>query len=125
MPLPFWSSKKFKLFDGLALACDGSYISYTELDYKVDECAKFLSDHNLANQLAFLPMQSDIDSVVRYLACLRESIVPLLLSPALEEGLLASLRDLYQPALFFGPIGIHDIEIYDHSDSEDLLPPNL
>jgi len=125
MSLPFWSAEKFELYDGLALVCNGFNISYSELNLKVHNYTKFLSDYNLENQLAFLPMQSDVDSVVRYLACLRESIIPLLLSPELEKGLLKNLRNIYEPALVFGPDGIHDVTIYDYPVSQSLLPKNL
>ena len=79
MNQPFWNSDHFESFDGVAIATRNTKVSYSDLNKMVRDYAGFLSDQGLKNQLAFLPMVSDIDSVVRYLACLRSSIVPLLL----------------------------------------------
>ena len=88
MQLPFWSSDLFELNEGFALVTGDESITYYELNNMVNEYAAHLAEFDLKNQLAFLPMKMNIFSVVRYLACLRESIVPLLLPSHINESLI-------------------------------------
>mgnify|MGYP001441148825 CR=1 FL=1 len=102
MQLPFWSSDLFELNEGFALVTGDESITYSELNNMVNEYAAHLAEFDLKNQLAFLPMKMNIFSVVRYLACLRESIVPLLLPSHINESLIQNLYDIYKPAISFG-----------------------
>ena len=121
----FWNSDHFESFDGVAIATRNTKISYSNLNKMVSDYASFLSDQGLKNQLAFLPMVSDIDSVVRYLACLRSSIVPLLLPKNIDEGLIKNLSKVYKPAIKFGPNQIDDIQIYKNLISSNGLPNEI
>lgn len=121
----FWSSGNLESFDGTAIATSDKTISYRDLNIMVSNYAIFLSKKNLENQLAFLPMLSDLDSVVRYLACLRLSIIPLLLPKNLDEDLIKNLTNIYNPAIKFGLRDIEDITLYKDSISSEGLPEDL
>jgi long-chain acyl-CoA synthetase len=125
MQLPFWSSDLFESIDGFALVTRDVSLTYSDLNHMVNEYAAHLAEFDLKNQVAFLPMKMNIFSVVRYLACLRESIVPLLLPSDIDESLMQYLYELYKPALSFGLDGLHDIELHSMSVSNVGLPKNL
>ena len=125
MQLPFWSSDLFESTEGLALVTRDVSLTYSELNHMVNECAAHLAEFDLKNQVAFLPMKMNIFSVVRYLACLRESIVPLLLPSHIDESLMQNLYEMYKPALSFGLDGLYDIELHSMSVSNVGLPKNL
>ena len=86
--LPFWSSKQFESNDGIALATKNEKISYYDLNLMVKDYVDFLQNLDLKNQLAFLPMEMNIQSIVKYLACLRASIVPFLMPSSTDKNLL-------------------------------------
>ena len=123
--LPFWSSEKFESAKGIALATSGIRLSYSDLNQMVNDYAVFLRDLDLKNQLAFLPMEMNISSVVRYLACLRTSIVPLLLPSGIEESLMQNLKEVYKPTLMFGSNGLKDIHVNSNASSTGGLPEYL
>ena len=125
MQLPFWSSDLFESTEGIALATSDIRLSYTDLNQMVNDYADFLIDLDLKNQLAFLPMEINISSVVRYLACLRTSIVPLLLPSGIEESLMQNLEEVYKPSLMFGLNGLKDIHVSCNVSSTGGLPKNL
>ena len=95
----FWSSKNLESYDGVAIATSNSQISYVELNRMVGNYATFLSNKGLKNQLAFLPMLTDVNSIVRYLACLRSSVVPLLLPKNIDEDLIQNLKQSEQKSM--------------------------
>ena len=125
MQLPFWSSDLFESTEGFALVTRDVSLTYSELNHMVNECAAHLAEFDLKNQVAFLPMKMNIFSVVRYLACLRESIVPLLLPSHIDESLMQNLYEVYKPALSFGLDGLYDTELHSMSVSNVGLPKNL
>ena len=125
MQLPFWSSDLFESTEGFALVTRDVSLTYSELNHMVNEYAAHLEEFDLKNQVAFLPMKMNIFSVVRYLACLRESIVPLLLPSHIDESLMQNLYEMYKPALSFGLDGLHDTELHSMSVSNVGLPKNL
>ena len=121
----FWSSENLESYDGIAIATSNVKISYKDLNKKVTSYASFLSDKGLKNQLAFLPMLSDVDSVVRYLACLRTSIIPLLLPKKLDKDLIENLINIYTSAAKFSSDELDDIKIYKNSIFSGGLPKQL
>ena len=125
MQLPFWSSDLFESKEGFALVTREVSLTYSELNHMVNEFSAHLAEFDLKNQVAFLPMKMNIFSVVRYLACLRESIVPLLLPSHIDESLMQNLYDVYKPALSFGLDGLYDTELHSMSVSNVGLPKNL
>lgn len=125
MQLPFWSSDLFESTEGFALVTSDVSLTYSDLNHMVNEYAAHLAEFDLKNQVAFLPMKMNIFSVVRYLACLRESIVPLLLPSHIDESLMQNLYDVYKPALSFGLDGLYDTELHSMSVSNVGLPKNL
>ena len=123
--LPFWSSKQFESNDGIALATKNEKISYYDLNLMVKDYVDFLQNLDLKNQLAFLPMEMNIQSIVKYLACLRASIVPFLMPSSTDKNLLQNLLKTYQPALVFGLNSLKDIHINNTNISMSRLPENL
>lgn len=122
---PFWSSDLFESTEGFALVTKDVSITYSELNHMVNEYAAHLEELDLKNKLAFLPMKMNIFSVVRYLACLRVSIVPLLLPSEIDESLMQNLYEVYKPALSFGLDCLHDIELHSVALSQVGLSKNL
>ena len=125
MQLPFWSSDLFESTEGFALVTRDVSLTYSELNYMVNEYVAYLAEFDLKNQVAFLPMKMNIFSVVRYLACLRESIVPLLLPSHIDESLMQNLYEVYKPVLSFGLDGLYDTELHSMSVPNVGLPKNL
>ena len=125
MQLPFWSSDLFESTEGFALVTRDVSLTYSELNYMVNEYVAHLAEFDLKNQVAFLPMKMNIFSVVRYLACLRESIVPLLLPSHIDESLMQNLYEVYKPVLSFGLDGLYDTELHSMSVPNVGLPKNL
>ena len=125
MQLPFWSSDLFESIEGFALVTRDVSLTYSDLNHMVNEYAAHLAEFDLKNQVAFLPMKMNIFSVVRYLACLRESIVPLLLPSDLDESLMQNLYEVYKPALSFGLDGLYDTELHSMRAPNVALPKNL
>lgn len=123
--LPFWSSDLLGSTKGFALVTRDESLTYSDLNYMVNEYAAHLAKFNLKNQLAFLPMGMNISSVVRYLACLRASIVPLLLPLGIEESLIQNLKEVYKPSLTFGLNGLKDIYVCSNESSMGGMPKNL
>ena len=125
MSKSFWSKNHLASFTGTAIITEDAKISYSQLNDMVDSYQSILEDLNLEGNLAFLPMQSNIDSVIRYLACLRSSIVPVLLPSDLPENLRLRLQELYTPAILFGFRGLNDIKVEEKNLLKKLLPSNL
>jgi acyl-coenzyme A synthetase/AMP-(fatty) acid ligase len=123
--LPFWSSDLFESTEGFAIATKDVNLTYSDLNHMVTEYAAHLAEFDLKNQLAFLPMKMNIFSVVRYLACLRESIVPLLLPSDIDESLMQNLYEVYKPALSFGLDDLYEIELHSMPVLEVGLSKNL
>jgi len=121
----FWSEEHLKSLTGTAIITDKSSVSYSDLNDMVRSYQGVLENLNLKGNLAFLPMQSNIESVIKYLACLRASVVPLLLASDLSESLKCNLYDLYTPAISFGSKGLNDIEVNETSRLKDRLPRDL
>lgn len=124
MQFQFWSSESLQSFEGEAIATKDKTLSYNDLNNMVDEYSTFLSDKAIKNQLAFLPMRTDIDSVVRYLACLRNKIVPILFPCNIDEGLIENLKKIYNPPILFG-LKFDEIEFNSKAISKNSLPENL
>ena len=121
----FWSEEHLKSMTGVAIITATSSLSYSDLNDMVGNYQGVLENLNLKGNIAFLPMQSDIESVIRYLACLRASIVPLLLASDLTESLKLGLYERYTPAIFFGPNGLNDFVVDEENFLNDHLPPDL
>ena len=118
----FWSEDHLRSLSGTAIITDKSSVSYSDLNDLVNSYQVILENRNLKGNLAFLPMQSNIVSVIRYLACLRASIVPLLLDSNLEESLTLELYERYSPAISFG---LNDFSVVEANLLHDHLPSDL
>ena len=121
----FWSKEHFLNKCGPAIQTADGTISFKELDAAVSSYQDFLEGLNLRNNIAFLPMQSNAESVIRYLACLRASITPLLLPLDLDNQSKSRLQKIYRPAILFGPSGIDDVKVLEANRLNRELPDKL
>ena len=112
----FWSEKNLLEKNGIALSYNDREVSYLELNRLVSDFTMLLKKNSFNNKLAFLPMRNDICSVVRYLSCLRQSMVPILLPDNLDVNLKFELQRIYKPAVIFDS---GEIENFDHNDKSD------
>ena len=77
----------------------GEQLSYGDL---CDFSEKF-KEHLPKRALIFLLSENRNGSLLGYIACLSNGIVPLILSARTEESLYVTLRDMYQPAYLWAP----------------------
>lgn len=82
-----------------AIDDSGDRLTYGEL---CDFAAEF-RDKLPARSLVFLLAENTDGSLLGYIGCLANSIVPLIISAKTEEGLYANLRDLYRPSYMWVP----------------------
>lgn len=82
-----------------AIDDSGEALSYGEL---CDFAAEFRR-HLPARSLLFLLSENCHGSLLGYVGCLSNGIVPLILSARTEEGLYTNLRDMYTPAYLWAP----------------------
>ena len=86
--------------DKLAVIDDsGEQLTYGNLCDFSEEFAKHLPKRSLV----FLMAENRNGSLLGYIACLSNGIVPLILSAKTEESLYASLYNLYQPEYIWAP----------------------
>lgn len=112
----FWCKKSLSSKEGIALSFLDRDISYKDLDNLVTDFSGVLKKLNLKNRLVYLPMSHDLNSVVRYLSCLQEKFIPILLPPTLEKGLKLSLQKLYKPGVVFAEGDLDNIKISNQSE---------
>lgn len=82
-----------------AIDDSGEALSYGEL---CDFAAEF-RQHLPERPLIFLLSENCHGSLLGYVACLSNGIVPLILSARTEESLYTNLRDMYKPAYLWAP----------------------
>lgn len=100
------TERKFHLFqdigsygENIAIrTANGESITYSELDYLSDEIA---SKGLQTSSLAILECDNQVNSVVAYLAFMRQGIVPILLPRNLPEILFKNYLDRYKPKYVF------------------------
>ncbi|MDA9112789.1 AMP-binding protein [Gammaproteobacteria bacterium] len=112
----FWSKKNLASKEGIALSFIDNDISYKDLDKLVTNFSATLKLLDIQNKLAYLPMSHDLESIVRYLSCLREKFIPILLPPNLDEGLKLSLQKLYKPGVIFDEGDVDNFKILNQSE---------
>ena len=82
-----------------AIDDSGAALTYGDLcDFSAEFCR-----HLPARSLIFLLSENCNGSLLGYVACLSNGIVPLILSARTEAGLYANLRDMYCPAYLWAP----------------------
>lgn len=112
----FWSKKNLSSKEGIALSFLDRDVSYKDLDNLVTDFGRVLKGLNLQNRLVYLPMSHDLNSVVRYLSCLQEKFIPILLPPNLEKSLALSLQKLYKPGVVFAAGDLDNFKISNQSE---------
>lgn len=95
------SSSVFSLnFDGVAVVTDdGRTVSYAELKRMTDEWAARVPPRSLV----FLLVGNNVDSLVAYVACLNNGIVPLMLDAKIDGQLLQRFLEIYRPDFIWRP----------------------
>lgn len=91
--------------ENIALIDDaGNRVTYKDI---MDFCDEY---HNLlkGRSLMFLLCENTAGAVMNYLACLENSIVPLLLNASIDEELLEELYHKYRPEYLCMPAGMMD-----------------
>ena len=82
-----------------AIDDSGEALTYGELCDFAAEFRKYLPER----ALLFLLSENCHGSLLGYVACLSNGIVPLILSARTEESLYTNLRDMYRPAYLWAP----------------------
>ena len=113
----FWSKKSLASKEGIALSFLDKDISYKYLDSLVTDFSAILKQLDIKNKLVYLPMSHDLESIVRYLSCLRENFIPILLPPNLDESLKLTLQKLYKPGVVFDKGGLDNFKILNQSQA--------
>lgn len=126
-----WNLNKYS--DNVALLSeDGITVTYSML---IEECRK-LREIISEKSLVFCMCSNTVGSVISYVSCIENEIVPILLNENIEEELYIDLLDTYKPNYIFrkkteatdGKIVCHDIynyelikwSDYNHSFNKDL-----
>lgn len=78
----------------------GMKATYEELDAWVDALYSKINHRCLL----FCFCENSLGSLVGYVSCLKNKMVPLLIDKALDEGLLQSLLDAYKPEYLYLPV---------------------
>jgi len=110
----------------VAVVADGTTVSYVELAARVDGRADELAGATAGTRrLVLLEAMNDLETLVTYLACLREGHVVLLVPPA-AGGRTRDLVDRYEPDVIAGAgsAGTWTIEER-HPSSRHELHPDL
>lgn len=76
-----------------------SIVSYKELVQRADQMAKKIGERNLI----FLMCRNSEESVIGYVGCLRNGIVPIMLSENIDSEFLKILMDKYHPSHMWTP----------------------
>lgn len=74
-------------------------VTYGEL---VEFCNSFSLKYSLERQVAFILCRNNIETLMVYIACLANRIVPLMISADLDAHLLDNLKNQYSPRYMFG-----------------------
>lgn len=76
---------------------NGEYITYQELTHRADEMAGYIG----RRCLVFLACRNVAESVIGYVGCLRNGIVPVMIGGDIDSELLNNLLESYHPAYFW------------------------
>lgn len=89
-----------KYNDAIAMVTEqGEQIAYSELVRRADELAQ-----NVGHRcLVFLACKNVAESVIGYVGCLRNGIVPVMVSADIDVQLLENLLESYHPAYIWAP----------------------
>lgn len=82
----------------------GQNITYSELASQ----SKMIGQTMSKRKLAFCLCENSVGSAVGYIACLENKIVPLLLDRKIDESLLDSLIEVYQPSYLYFPADMRE-----------------
>lgn len=122
MTTEFWTEQALAQYQGIALIDSDRELSYPALNAEVKRCCDWIHSLEVTPAIAFLVMEHGLLSVVRYLACLRTSVVPLLLPAGMDPQLYTELVSRYRPVVQF----ISDAEVVvDRTVTKTALDPEL
>lgn len=101
----------------VAVSAEGLRLSYRELKDLTTELGRFLTGRKMA--ICFC--ENRIGSLVGYISCLSNGVVPLLIDAKTDDALVENLIALYQPAYLYMPAALADKykafkTVYSHFD---------
>lgn len=91
-----------KYGDNVAVVSEDTSISYSYLIEKADDFFALIKDRCLI----FILCGNNIESIISYIGCLRNKVVPVLLKNTIDKNSLENLIQLYNPSFIFKPVGI-------------------
>lgn len=94
----FWNTSSYKN-NTAVISQSGEVLSYEELFTKADVFAEQLKKRSLI----FICAGNNTPSLTAYIACLRHQHVCLLLNKEIDDGMLQTLVDMYQPEYIYKP----------------------
>lgn len=95
----FESIERFE--DRIAVISKEQTFSYRDFVEQADEVAKNMGDR----KLVFLVCTNTIESLLSYVGCLRNDIVPLMVQVSTGEDAFNNLIECYKPAFILQPVG--------------------
>jgi acyl-CoA synthetase (AMP-forming)/AMP-acid ligase II len=100
---PFWCLEGAGDVARIAVVDErGRSWSFQDLGLAVEKAAIYLRSRS-DSSFGLLFIRNSLDSLIAYLACLRASLVPLLLPADMAPGLVEALKSHYQPDWQLGP----------------------
>lgn len=106
--------KKEKIF---LYSDKGEIITYGDLDKVCKQFGKKMK----ARRLAFLLCKNNVESVLFYMACLRNRVVPLLLDAKMDYNLIENLKGIYEPDYMYAPKEDGSYELIEFHREKDTL----
>lgn len=125
MTSPFWSAKWLREQSGVALEDLDDFVTYQDLDKKVEAGSRALASALPSRAVVFLKMRVEISCVIFYLACLRSRIVPLLLPESISDDLVEDLARQYRPCAVIGEYDFSKITSARHDKQASNVADDL
>ena len=93
-----WDLLKYKV--NISLVEDnGTKLTYGDLEQEASKLSKAIG----GRCLTFILCKNSIGSVLSYISCIQNRIVPLMLNASIDDGLLSNLVNIYSPKFIFSP----------------------
>ena len=93
-----WDLLRFKNNTSL-IEDNGTKLTYGDLEREVSTLSKAIG----GRCLTFILCKNSIGSILSYISCIQNRIVPLMLGAGIDDGLLSNLVDIYKPRFIFAP----------------------
>lgn len=94
-----WDLLKYKDNNVALIDDEGLSITYGELD----KDSKLLANKIGERALCFILCKNSVGSILGYVACIQNRVVPLMLSSNIDDELLSKLLEIYKPKYIYSP----------------------